>query len=86
MRVTILGPNLPVAGTEAIHVHKAGCQDTRKRLYAGQRGGWTIEAPSIQSVVFDIYPPEDFCYSEAEWEHYAADIRFFPCTDGLPEE
>lgn len=86
IQVTVMGPNLRSQG-EAMHVHKAGCGDlTRQAIYRGHEG-WTIDATSVQAVVWDIYDPSNFDYDpQTEWEDYEGDIKFFPCTDALPRE
>jgi len=88
MDLIVLGPNLPAAAGEMIHVHRLGCVDVqRSRSYsrAAIDAAWTMEADSWPLVVSAIYPPDNFDYdpdSDA-WLDYLGDIRFFPCTDGL---
>lgn len=90
MRVTICGPNLPrpLCDRGDMHVHQAGCADLRKypdddRTRPGQKG-WTIEASSVETVVYEVY---DNQIEESEgytWEDYVDDLYWAPCTSSLP--
>lgn len=79
--VTVYGPNLPTTGA-AMHVHAAGCADTRKGFYRGHHGTVT-EATCIRAIVQDIYA--DFDVDDDNWEAYAYDVKVFPCVH-LPAE
>lgn len=88
MKVTIIGPNLDRRESpdgSQLHVHAEGCADVKKR-YRRPVDGWTIPAVSKREVVFDIYPPDQFDYDpDTEFDIYRSDVKFFPCTDALPE-
>ena len=81
MKVDIHGPNL--RGDDArkgeMHVHRAGCQDSL-RMAKRYGAAWTIETASRAETVMEIYPPDEFGYSEAEWQDYD-DLFVAPCVE-----
>jgi hypothetical protein len=85
--VWVYGPNLQDQSKGQMHVHKAGCADTKRGQYPNVDPPWSIvDATSMKSVVHDIYPPGQFEYDgDTEWKDFASDINFFPCVT-LPEE
>lgn len=87
MKVTVWGPNLGVHD-EQIHLHKTGCADTKRGIYRRHTGDeWNLDAASLQEIVHEIYPPDNFDYdADAEWRSYADDVKVFPCVIGLPDE
>lgn len=64
------------------HAHAPGCADTKKRRYAGQDDPWDAEVETVDDVVMDVYPPDQFEYDPKtnEMNIYRADIVVFPCT------
>ena len=68
-----------------LHVHKDGCRDLSNPRKYVQNDDWTFEAATEKEVVCEIYPPDDFCYDADtdEFDTYAQDITFFPCTASL---
>ncbi len=92
LEVQVWGPNLGVAGEEAIHVHAAGCRDTLRgayrsfALFPGNEPAVERFA-SQRDVVEVIHAPADFEYdADLAWGDFAGDVRFFPCVDALPAE
>jgi hypothetical protein len=81
MIVEVWGPNLG-AETEQIHVHKPGCRDTTRGIYLRPQVDrpWSMDADSVEGVVKDVYPPNDFGYEPDAWEEYLGDIKVFPCV------
>lgn len=82
-QLTTVGPNTP---DSMIHVHRAGCADLKRGIYPRLAVYTdTGEFESLQEIVWDFYPPDNFCYdAEGEWEDYAQEFRIFPCVEDLP--
>jgi hypothetical protein len=86
MKVVVMGPNL--RADEDFHVHVAGCADLKKALYRGigrDTNDWVYDAVSQQEVIEDIFSETDLA-DGGDWRDMTTSIRFFPCTNGLPEE
>ncbi len=82
--VAVYGPNLRTQ-SEAIHVHKPGCADTKKAVYRGHQP-WVAEVEDYIDLVAAVYDPGDFCYDvndEDERAPYEGDIKVFPCVVGI---
>jgi hypothetical protein len=90
MRLTIIGPNLSDQSKGNIHVHKEGCSDIHKRVYALPLADGefdTDEYASQREVVESVYPVDSFEWSDGPDDRsYWSDVYFLPCTKGLPRE
>lgn len=83
MRVVVIGPNLVDQSKGQFHVHKEGCNDTKK--YRGQPLDYVIDVETRKDIVLDIYPPNEFDYNEdTEWMNMD-DMYLAPCVN-LPQE
>lgn len=87
MKLTITGPN-PHGGM--FHVHRTGCRDLNRQPYASIRLGYEKheeEHSSVRSVVEGVYADmiDEFGTGDT-WVSYLSEFKFFPCTDGLPDD
>ncbi len=94
MTVTVAawGPN----GLGGIHVHRPGCADTKRGVYAGPwvDEPWVIDVTSLKHLVEEHYGPQAGSFYEESgyaaddpdaWRDYAGEFRVFPCVGTLPE-
>ena len=85
-KLEVWGPNLRTTA-EQIHVHAAGCADTKRGIYRGAEAPSVSDFTSQRDVVEFVYPAGDFEYdADTEWESFAGDVRFFPCCEDLPTQ
>jgi hypothetical protein len=85
-KLEVWGPNLRTTD-EQIHVHAAGCADTKRGIYRGAEAPSVSDFTTQREVVEFVYPPADFEYdADTEWEGFAGDVRFFPCCGDLPAQ
>lgn len=82
--VCIIGPNLLDQSKGQYHVHAAGCADTKKAQYRMHQSdvNHPIAVTSVQECVEYVYA--DFLDEPEQWEDFASDVYFFPCTETLP--
>lgn len=91
MHVTILGPNLPshLSDKGELHVHAAGCGDIARRYprrFDTDPHTWSFDADTVDDVVEEIYPPDNFNYDPndpADRAQYDSDVWFAPCCHSL---
>lgn len=67
-----------------VHVHKKGCADTNRGEYRHIDRPWLNNCSSVEEIVKDVYPVNEFNYEEGEWEDYLSEIRIFPCCLPMP--
>lgn len=91
MKVAVLGPNGIQDAT--FHVHREGCRDVAK-----QERQFLVEKHSVFDVVsekeliedlyMDFIGIEDAYWRGKDevtvWTDYQSEVRFFPCTSGMP--
>lgn len=86
----VFGPNLSREGQAKaqFHVHAEGCGDTHHygpgtRYGGDDPDGWLLPANSLDEIVQDVYPPEDFDYDpETGIDPYRDDFYVAPCCKG----
>lgn len=92
MRVACWGPS----GLDGAHIHKPGCQDTKRGRYLSTwvEEPWELEVSSLKEIVEAFYGPEagsfygenGFAADDPEaWRYFAAEFQIFPCVGKLPE-
>jgi hypothetical protein len=92
MKLAVLGPN----GIEdaTFHVHRAGCRDVarQERKFLVEKHN-IFDVVSERELIEDLYM--DFIGQETywgdggeltTWQDYQYEVRFFPCTSGMPAE
>ena len=85
MELTVIGPNGIQDAT--FHIHRTGCLDVRRYerdfFCSGSVDDWgfiTSKEVLIGGLFMDFFDEVD------TWEDFLMDVRFFPCTEGLPHE
>jgi hypothetical protein len=86
-RVTVFGPNLHDQSKGDFHVHAAECSDCKHyghgRKFGGEPG-WTIDAPSKDDVVLDVYSDMILSNDMYDLADFVSDLHFAPCVT-LPD-
>jgi hypothetical protein len=92
MKLAVLGPN----GIEdaTFHVHRAGCRDVarqERKFLVDKHNIFDVvsERELIEDLYMDFIGESPYGGTEDQvttWLDYQYEVRFFPCTSGMPAE